>query len=67
MYDSEELQEKLLLSPSAYVVLTATAKLEITLLDPFYNGLEAVTALTAFCVFSGVQKALFSKSHCGQQ
>lgn len=42
VYDSEELWEKLLLSPSAYVVLTATAMLEVTLLDPLYTRLGGV-------------------------
>lgn len=41
--DSKELWGKLLLSPSAYVVLAATAMLEVALLDPVYARLGAVT------------------------
>lgn len=43
VYDSEELWGKLLLSPSAYVVLAATTMLEVTLLDLVYARLGAVT------------------------
>lgn len=44
VYDSAELQGKVLLSPSAYVVLTGTAVLKVTLLDPFCTRLRASTS-----------------------
>lgn len=63
MYDSEALWEKLLLSPSAYVVLTATAMLEIMLLDPFYTRLGSVTSYNVFCVFLWcAESIIFQKS-----